>query len=716
MSVAIVTVNWNRWQLTQRCIAAVRKNKTRDFHIYVVDNASTDGSVGHLTAMGADVTLIEHPRNSGWSGGNNVGIARALADGHEFVLLLNNDALLAPRALGVLMQAHADCIKQDGGPAPILGAIEARTNGTVGFVRAAIDPATGIPEWVTGINVANEPALMPTDFVFGAGLFAHHSVFRKVGRFDERFFLNFDETDWCFRAKRAGHRLLMARDAVIIHDGSGTIGGWNSPLNVYFYVRNRLLFAEKYCTEAQRRAVGRQQKSEEEHYDRTNGRLAVALRRGAEDYTARRFGDCPDLIRKLASPASAEGKAADKTPDPALRQLMFNANPGPHHERDSGGLRTGIDPAVRLIAYYLPQFHPIPENDEWWGKGFTEWTNVSKALPRFQGHYQPRLPGALGFYDLRLRENLQQQAELARRYGIHGFCFHHYWFSGTKLLDTPLRMLLESPDIDLPFCLNWANENWTRRWDGEEDHLLIAQRHSPEADIALCEDLLTAIRDPRYIRVDGRPLIMIYRPGLLPDAAATLERWRKHFKAAGESDPYLVMPQGFEDNDPRRYGFDAAAGFPPHRFGWHVPRRAPKHPFDPNYEGFIHRYDDMVAAATSAKDEGYTLLPGVAPAWDNEARRPNWGTCFVGSTPKKYGAWLEHACGQALRAEMQDERIVFINAWNEWAEGAYLEPDRHFGYAYLAETARALERISAAPNGARKADRKTSSAASAAVE
>jgi len=377
-----------------------------------------------------------------------------------------------------------------------------------------------------------------------------------------------------------------------------------------------------------------------------------------------------------------------------LEQLRINTAPGPDYEADGDGLAPSLPSPVRLIAYYLPQFHPIPENDRWWGKGFTEWTNVTKALPQYFGHYQPRLPGGLGFYDLRLPDNLREQAALARRHGISGFCIHYYWFGGRRLLETPLDVLLSHPEIDLPFCLNWANEPWSRVWDGSERKLLIEQKHSPEDDIAFAAAIEPVLSDPRYIRVDGRPLMMLYRPGLLPDARSTVARWRDYFGRRGLSDPYIIMPQAFGDTDPRVYGMDAAAGFPPHPFGWDLPSEIEGLMLlDKSFHGRRLSYDALVDSAIAQPPEDFTVFPGVCPSWDNEARRPGRGTGFYGSSPKKYGAWLEHACRRALRAPSADERIVFINAWNEWAEGAYLEPDRHYGYAYLRETARTLGRL-----------------------
>ena len=347
---------------------------------------------------------------------------------------------------------------------------------------------------------------------------------------------------------------------------------------------------------------------------------------------------------------------------------------------------------VRLIAFYLPQFHAVPENDEWWGRGFTEWTNVTKALPKFAGHYQPRLPGELGFYDLSNPDVLRRQAEMARRYGIEGFCFHHYWFGGRRLLERPLNNLLANRDIDLPFCVNWANENWTRRWDGGEQHILMAQDYSPADDIAFARSLEPLFDDPRYIRIGGRPLLLLYRPCLLPDAAATVDRWREHFATRNEN-PFIVMPQVFDEVDPRPYHMDAAAGFPPHRTRLHVEPIFPKGFFDFRYRTEHRSYDAIVAESSSYRPAEFRLFPGVCPDWDNEARSPGRGFALSGSTPAKYGAWLKRACRWIIDAAPPEERIVFINAWNEWAEGTYLEPDRHYGYAYLAETAKALGRL-----------------------
>ena len=347
---------------------------------------------------------------------------------------------------------------------------------------------------------------------------------------------------------------------------------------------------------------------------------------------------------------------------------------------------------IKLIAFYLPQFHPIPENDEWWGKGFTEWTHVSRATPQFIGHYQPRLPGELGFYDLRVPEIQKRQVELAKLYGIFGFCFHYYWFGGRRLLDLPLKQFLNNPHLDFPFCLCWANENWTRRWDGLDHEVLIAQAHSPDDELAFIKDIEPALRDQRYMRVNGRPVLIVYRPGLLPDPKASAERWRDYCAKCSLGDLYLVAVQAFETIDPRSLGFDAAVEFPPHKLGQGAPvLNSQMEIVNPNYQGVICDYNYLIESAKKISRSDFTLFRGVCPSWDNEARKPGKGMTYQNSAPALYQEWLAEACRFAAKESDPDKRLVFINAWNEWSEGAYLEPDRRYGYAYLQATANALK-------------------------
>jgi lipopolysaccharide biosynthesis protein len=377
-----------------------------------------------------------------------------------------------------------------------------------------------------------------------------------------------------------------------------------------------------------------------------------------------------------------------------LGQLSLNSRPGTTHEPNpAGDPLEGVATAIRFIAFYLPQFHPIALNDAVWGKGFTEWTNVTKALPRYVGQYQPHLPSDLGFYDLRQIEVLRDQAALARRFGIYGFCFHHYWFSGQPLLETPLANLLHTPDIDLPFCINWANESWTRTWDGAEQDIIMEQRYENDDALKFADAITPILKDPRYIRIGGKPLVMFYRPGAAPDAAKIVNTWRERLRSNGIGDCYLVMPQTWGDLDPRVYGLDAACGMPPHNTGFDtVTIHSRVKLLDQDFAGEVRDYGDMVRAGLAHRPDNYDYFPGVCPGWDNEARRPCRGFSFHGSTPAAYEEWLLNAARQVQATQPSERQIVFINAWNEWAEGAHLEPDLHHGHAYLAATARALRR------------------------
>lgn len=346
---------------------------------------------------------------------------------------------------------------------------------------------------------------------------------------------------------------------------------------------------------------------------------------------------------------------------------------------------------VRLIAFYLPQFHPIPENDRWWGAGFTEWRNVVQARPNFAGHYQPHLPGELGFYDLRVGETREAQAALARAHGIYGFCYYHYWFSGKRLLERPLAEVMLTQKPDFPFCVCWANENWTRRWDGLTQDILIAQTYRAEEAAAFIEDLLPAFADARYIRIDGRPLLLVYCASAIPDPRQWADVWRKLARSAGHPDLYLALVQSVNQavTEPDAIGYDAAVEFPPH---WtrsqaltaEVPQARP------GFRGAVLDYISCAQHALARPQPEYSLFRGIMPGWDNTSRGQDTSNCFVNAEPANYERWLRGVVERTRTHRAGDERIIFVNAWNEWAEGCHLEPDLRYGRAFLEATARAL--------------------------
>ena len=347
---------------------------------------------------------------------------------------------------------------------------------------------------------------------------------------------------------------------------------------------------------------------------------------------------------------------------------------------------------LRYIAFYLPQFHPVPENDKWWGKGFTEWTNVTKATPLFPGHNQPHLPADLGFYDLRVRDVQHEQIAMARAYGIDAFCFHYYWFGGRQILEKPLVDFLNDPKADIDFCLCWANENWTRKWDASEHEILLAQTYSPENDIAFIDRLLTFFRDPRYLRINGAPVLVVYRPQHMPDAKATAEVWRNHCRENGIGEIHIIGALTHNNDDFEQFGYDSGLEFPPHNassavHGYLRDFSSELKAFSP-LEGTIWDYGEIAKSYLKRDYKERRVFRGVSPSWDNTARVGTRAHLMLGATPTTYERWLEAASNQTIAERPPNERLVFINAWNEWAEGCHLEPDREFGKSFLEATLR----------------------------
>lgn len=367
----------------------------------------------------------------------------------------------------------------------------------------------------------------------------------------------------------------------------------------------------------------------------------------------------------------------------------------------------------RVIAINLPQFHPFKENDEWWGKGFTEWTNVTKARPRFKGHYQPHLPADTGFYDLRLPEARQMQADLAREYGIYGFCYYHYWFNGKQLMERPVNEILKSGEPDFPFMLCWANENWSRNWDGGFNKILIEEKYSKEDDIAhmryLCKEVFC---DKRYIRIDGKPVFAVCLVERFPNMVETIKTWRRIAKEEYQMDLYLMnaeFPQSPKGKTVIGMGFDASFDFQPiGAYKWikEIPKYRKYRDLSYLIRGSrriaafrrkvdnlpeLYDYAEYVKKMKDVPKADYKLFPCVSPSWDNSPRRQNKRFfAFVGSTPQLYGEWLSDTLHR-FEPYSKEENFVFINAWNEWAEGNHLEPDQKWGRAYLEETKRAIE-------------------------
>lgn len=348
----------------------------------------------------------------------------------------------------------------------------------------------------------------------------------------------------------------------------------------------------------------------------------------------------------------------------------------------------------KLLALYLPQFHPTPENDLWWGKGYTEWANVANAKPLFPGHYQPHLPADLGFYDLRLPEARKAQADLAREHGVYGFCYYHYWFKGRRLLERPFEEVLESGEPDFPFCLAWANHTWTWKRDHNLQGRLMEQEYSEEDDREHIRWLIEAFKDRRYIRVEGRPMLLIYWTSSLPNPERTFEIWREECEKAGELPPYVVKMDSFGNFDPPQgCSCDAATEFWPHSVEKMVTRIEEDH--DGYRENKVYDYREFAIEHLKRLrgfDDDFTRFACVVPGWDNTARWKSTGALVLeNSTPEVYERWLAEVIGWTKREYEPEKQFVLINAWNEWGEGTHLEPDLKHGRAYLEATRRALE-------------------------
>lgn len=353
---------------------------------------------------------------------------------------------------------------------------------------------------------------------------------------------------------------------------------------------------------------------------------------------------------------------------------------------------------TKLIAFHLPQYHPIPENDEWWGKGFTEWTNVVRARPLFPGHYQPHLPTDLGFYDLRLPEARQAQADLARAYGIHAFCYYHYWFSGRRILERPVDEILSSGKPDFPFCLCWANENWTRTWDGGDQDILLSQSYDKDDIQRHAHWLVSAFTDRRYLQYDGMPVFLIYNASSLQGAEHFATVLRETAIQAGLKGVHLVRVDSFSCMPgvlPK--GFNASLSFQPSRSLYGRPlarnfwqRQLMRAGLLPrvHLDHDIRSYPELVEKAIRTPLPSWTQHQCVTPMWDNSPRRKKGATIFIDSSPELFKKWL---IAEIRKSKAHNDDMVFINAWNEWGEGNHLEPCDRWGHSYLEAVQEALQ-------------------------
>lgn len=345
------------------------------------------------------------------------------------------------------------------------------------------------------------------------------------------------------------------------------------------------------------------------------------------------------------------------------------------------------DTDIKTVAFYLPQFHTFPENDKWWGKGFTEWTNTRKCMPRFEGHYQPRVPHKdIGYYDLSKDETMEAQIELALQHQLYGFCFYYYWFSGKKLMEKPLECLMKHPEWKIHFCLCWANENFTRTWDGAKNDILMEQKYKDGDSENFIRDIKKYMADERYIRVDNKPVILIYNLGAVPNPKKILKEWRFFAQQEGIGD-ILIWVCRTKGINAEILGVqnevDAEIEFPPHNMWWKtimIENNRDDHPKIYNYKKLVEILSYRIKTERNKNMKIYhTCMMG----WDNSCRRKEGWTLYTGFSTEYFGKWIAAVVDKLRKNEKSDRRFLFINAWNEWGEGTYLEPDQTYGYANI---------------------------------
>jgi lipopolysaccharide biosynthesis protein len=381
-----------------------------------------------------------------------------------------------------------------------------------------------------------------------------------------------------------------------------------------------------------------------------------------------------DYIRYLHSTANSRHDSFVEMPD-----LPYQAHPND----------------IKTIAYYLPQYHPFPENDRNWEKGFVEWMRVARAVPQFTNHFQPRMPIDHGYYDLRLPETFERQIDLAKHYAIYGFCFYYYWFSGKRLMEKPIQDYLNRQELDFPFMLCWANESWIRNWDGSSGEVLQEQTLTDNDAHNFFQDVLPFIKDERYIRINNKPVLMLYRPDYWPKPVISdmIAIWQRLAREAGLDGLFLLGARTTEFLDPdlEEWGLDCAVEFPPHQLI--MPARSFEKRFiNPGFEGRVFDLHQFVCDLDLKTGQKNQIIKAVFTSWDNSARSVNSGTIYYSDKPlETYRLWLEKICKYTRQWNNEDRQFVFINAWNEWSEGAHLEPDRRYGYGFLDMTRNVIE-------------------------
>jgi len=686
-SVDIIIPVHNALDDLKQCLNSVDRCAERLLNrIIIVDDASDEETADWLRVYAhsrSNVLLIRNQNNEGFTHSCTRGIDASKA---PIFVLLNSDTVVSPGWMSGLWRG-LDADERHSMTGPLSNnAYFQSVQFPVDFSRLderAQISAVHAAALVIGAFSPLEYCKVP--FLSGFCVMIRRSAYDAVNGFDTETYPQgyWEIQDLAFRMIDRGTFPCLVDNVFVYHrQGASTAGELRNQLLVQGFKRIcssfgaiRVLFAEEICrnlpiTTAQR----------------------VNLFRNFPMHTC-----APEahIARQL-------GNASIAAPSQLFVEHKSFVGPGPNFENLAPMAGGSLTSRAKVLAYYLPQFHQVAVNDAAWGAGFTEWRQLARGIPRFAGHMQPRIPRDQGFYNLADSEVMRKQIKLARDAGIHGFCFYHYSFDGQRVLETPVERLLQDPTLDFPFCLIWANENWTRTWDGSNQDIILRQTYNEFFDQTMIDDFARHMVDPRYIRIDGRPLLIIYRPGHIPNIRRKMDRWREMFQQQYGLEPLLFMSQIFFDSDPRKFGLDGAVEFPPHKLNENLrPINGQLQLYDADFQGHVFAYDDVVQASLSEGPQPFPLVKCAIPSWDNEPRRPGRGLVVHGSTPMKFQAWMEALVQHAQDNPVYGESLVCVNAWNEWAEGAYLEPDVHHGAAYLNAVSRVLHGASKRERSAR---------------
>lgn len=651
--VSLIIPTRNGLDVLQQCIESIIKKTTyTNYELIVVDNSSDDKStISYLQKISSHplVQVIRDERPFNYSAINNAAVKKANG---QIIGLLNNDIeVISPNWLDEMV-SHA--------LRPGVGAVGARLwypNKTLqhggvilGIGGAAGHSHKGISS--EGYGYSNRAVITQNySAVTAACLIIRKSIYEQVNGLNEtNLAIAYNDVDFCIRVVKAGYRNVWTPYAELYHHESATRGHEDTPEKKARLAKEMAYLKEKW-----------------NDFLLNDPCYSPNLTLEKEDFS---FAWPP---RTLSNESFLLPYDSD-----------FQENEDfSSHETD-----------IKAITFYLPQFHACKQNDEWWGKGFTEWTNTKQSKPQFEGHYQPREPhDDIGYYDLSDIETMRKQAKLAREHGIYGFCFYHYWFSGDRILEKPVDLLIQNLDIDLKFCLCWANENWTRTWDGQNANILLEQKYLREDPLNFIIDISKYISDHRYIRIDNKPVIIVYKPHTIPNAKEVFSEWRKWWRE-NRGEEILIWCTRTDPDDAGyrklKNDIDAVVEFPPAIVPYSIDQK--RLSFDTS--GYFHNYQQMISKIISgtelAEIPTSNFYRSVMLGWDNSARRKKGWSTWFGFSLESYYKWLCHTISYTRKTFPPDRRFVFINAWNEWAEGTYLEPDKKYGYSSINTTSRAI--------------------------